>query len=77
MIGSSSWRCGEAVAGSSLCSIFHLTALASNGVPSWNFTPERSLKTICLPSFLISQLCARSGWMEKSVPYLTSALNTK
>ena len=68
MIGSSCWRCGEATSLSSRCSMFHFTASALKSVPSWNFTPLRSLKTMRLPSPSMFQLSASSGWSEKSVP---------
>src|SRR6266478_1972480 len=37
------------------------TSAELNGVPSWNFTPSRSLKVYVLPSGEIFQLSARSG----------------
>src|SRR5262249_42489008 len=39
------------------------TSAELNGVPSWNFTPSRSLKLYVLPSGEIFQLSARSGMM--------------
>ena len=57
--------------------MFHFTAAASNGVPSWNFTPCRSVNTMRLPSADVSQLSASSGWIEKSGPYFTSVSNAR
>src|SRR5206468_10636499 len=37
------------------------TSAELNGVPSWNFTPSRSLKVYVLPSGEAFQLSARSG----------------
>jgi len=39
----------------------NFTTAASSASPSWNFTPERSLKTYSLPSSEIFQLSARFG----------------
>src|SRR2546422_471263 len=39
----------------------NLTAGASKGVPSWNFTPSRSLNVQVFPSGDVSQAVARSG----------------
>src|SRR6266403_5282048 len=42
------------------------TSAELNGVPSWNFTPSRSLKVYVLPSDEIFQLSARSGMIVLS-----------
>src|SRR6266403_31671 len=42
------------------------TSAEMNGVPSWNFTPSRSLKVYVLPSDEIFQLSARSGMIVLS-----------
>jgi hypothetical protein len=51
----------KATAPSSKCWNERLTASASNGVPSWNFTPLRNLNDHSLPSGLNSQAEARPG----------------
>ena len=40
-----------------------MAAAASNGSPSWNFTPGRSLMVTVLPSVEVSWLSASCGTM--------------
>src|SRR5262249_898309 len=54
-------RMGTRSAGSLRRSKFHLTAFASNGVPSWKTTPFRSLNVYTVPSGEIVQLSASQG----------------
>ena len=54
-------RIGTRTAVSLIRSRFHLTALASNGVPSWKVTPRRSLSVYCVPSGERVQLSASIG----------------
>ncbi len=54
-------RTGTRTLGSLSRSRFHLTALASNGLPSWKVTPLRSLSVYWVPSGETVQLSASIG----------------
>jgi len=60
------WRDGDFTSGCMRRSRFHLATAASNGVPSWNVTPERRKSVSERPSGAVSQRSASSGLMVKS-----------
>ena len=53
-------------------SMFHTTAAASHGSPSWNFTPFRSSSVQTLPSADADHFSASAAWISVVEPlYLT------
>src|SRR4029450_5618132 len=69
--------CAEAVLGSWMRSKLYLTAAASNGVPSWNLRPLRSLNGHSLPSGVDVQLVASAGLYEPSLSRISSGSATR
>jgi len=67
--GRTSLRRADGKLGSCIRSKLYFTASALNGVPSWNFTPCRSVRVTVLPSALIVQALASIGtiWRFSSV----------
>src|SRR5690349_5798036 len=74
-ISSISGRRGDALAGSRIQSKFFFTASASQGVPSWNFTLGRNLKTYVRLSGVVHD-SARSGTIFRLLSGTTRPLYT-